>query len=182
MSGCRPSTPTRPSLPVRGAWIEMVTMICKTLLTMSLPVRGAWIEITTARRPRTRARCRSPCGERGLKCDSLRCGCGCSVSLPVRGAWIEISGGSIQAHVLCSSLPVRGAWIEIRWLHRRKSTTASLPVRGAWIEMLNALQFVMYGIPRRSPCGERGLKSPFLDLKSFPVCRSPCGERGLKCP
>ena len=34
---------------------------------VSLPVRGAWVEIATAARITGRARCRSPCGERGLK-------------------------------------------------------------------------------------------------------------------
>ena len=33
------------SLPVRGAWIEMVFALCKDLQLASLPVRGAWIEI-----------------------------------------------------------------------------------------------------------------------------------------
>ncbi len=36
-------------------------------------------------------------------------------------------------------------------------------------------------IPRRSPCGERGLKWA-ADVKANvkPLRRSPCGERGLK--
>ena len=34
----------------------------------------------------------------------------------------------------------------------------------------------------RSPCGERGLKSPpRIPSAHQAVCRSPCGERGLKC-
>ena len=34
-----------PSLPVRGAWIE-ITCLCQVeVLCRSLPVRGAWIEI-----------------------------------------------------------------------------------------------------------------------------------------
>ena len=32
----------------------------------------------------------------------------------------------------------------------------------------------------RSPCGERGLKSPTTIQNNFSVGRSPCGERGLK--
>ena len=36
---------------------------------MSLPVRGAWVEILHFRMRRAFALCRSPCGERGLKCD-----------------------------------------------------------------------------------------------------------------
>ena len=34
----------------------------------SLPVRGAWVEITAARGTSRNAPRRSPCGERGLKC------------------------------------------------------------------------------------------------------------------
>ena len=58
------------SLPVRGAWIEMLA-VQKMLLKLakSLPVRGAWIEIAIAK------------SNSGTP----------AVSLPVRGAWIEIS-------------------------------------------------------------------------------------------
>ena len=56
----------------------------------------------------------------------------------------------------------------------------SLPVRGAWIEI--AICDIVHVIHiRRSPCGERGLKSAH-QLRPTPQCRrSPCGERGLKC-
>ena len=33
------------SLPVRGAWIEIVADLSRLKLWRSLPVRGAWIEI-----------------------------------------------------------------------------------------------------------------------------------------
>ena len=61
-----------PSLPVRGAWIEM----CYERGTItpeitSLPVRGAWIEMHLAHAFVPPAYCRSPCGERGLKFDAL---------------------------------------------------------------------------------------------------------------
>ena len=36
------------SLPVRGAWIEMEIPVILAMSAMSLPVRGAWIEIITA--------------------------------------------------------------------------------------------------------------------------------------
>ena len=55
------------SLPVRGAWIEIVYMPDANLNYSSLPVRGAWIEIELA----------------VLTDDEKK-------SLPVRGAWIEI--------------------------------------------------------------------------------------------
>ena len=77
-------------------------------------------------------------------------------SLPVRGAWIEIAGGS------------GGGWP--LW---------SLPVRGAWIEMGGAVTAPL-PIPRRSPCGERGLKLLAAGGSGWRLCRSPCGERGLK--
>ena len=35
------------SLPVRGAWIEIVSGAHQAGLRASLPVRGAWIEILT---------------------------------------------------------------------------------------------------------------------------------------
>ena len=36
------------SLPVRGAWIEISSILCTTWAQESLPVRGAWIEIVVA--------------------------------------------------------------------------------------------------------------------------------------
>ena len=125
-------------------------------------------------------------------------------SLPVRGAWVEMlrqrdgDGGDLM------SLPVRGAWVEINLYKVKSGTTApSLPVRGAWVEIPaegtnEAAEW------RRSPCGERGLKSPssggwcgrwwslpvrgaWVEMVTLPrighsaESRSPCGERGLKC-
>ena len=56
------------SLPVRGAWIEMLKRFERLLHGFqSLPVRGAWIEMRQMRKLRTG-----------------------SQSLPVRGAWIEM--------------------------------------------------------------------------------------------
>ena len=57
------------SLPVRGAWVEMRTLLqSRQTGAASLPVRGAWVEITSVIRSLP-----SP-----------------SRSLPVRGAWVEI--------------------------------------------------------------------------------------------
>ena len=40
--------PTKRSLPVRGAWIEISYMgIADSEISASLPVRGAWIEISS---------------------------------------------------------------------------------------------------------------------------------------
>ena len=57
----------RRSLPVRGAWIEILTERIGALAQMSLPVRGAWIEIERCAMVLRYSACRSPCGERGLK-------------------------------------------------------------------------------------------------------------------
>ena len=149
------------SLPVRGAWIEMPTVTRQPPhMPVSLPVRGAWIEIGTNPPHTTIWRCRSPCGERGLKLLYARAARhGKAASLPVRGAWIEISSNQTRRRSSSLSLPVRGAWIEITICARCKARKSS-----------------------RSPCGERGLKfakSTNVGLRSR---RSPCGERGLKCP
>ena len=56
-----------PSLPARGAWIEISVALKNWLTMQSLPARGAWIEILYAVNHREPAR-----------------------SLPARGAWIEI--------------------------------------------------------------------------------------------
>ena len=58
----------------------------------SLPVRGAWIEIETDFAPPQSSRRRSPCGERGLKWTNAIKRLNYTKSLPVRGAWIEIAG------------------------------------------------------------------------------------------
>ena len=39
------------SLPMRGAWIEMLSSFISSLLRKSLPMRGAWIEILRVREP-----------------------------------------------------------------------------------------------------------------------------------
>ena len=55
------------SLPVRGAWIEILLLPAMPPISRSLPVRGAWIEIYI-----------------------LTFVVHAQKSLPVRGAWIEI--------------------------------------------------------------------------------------------
>ena len=57
------------SLPVRGAWVEMIAnMYVFSCFVPSLPVRGAWVEIFRTF-PTVRV---------------------LLLSLPVRGAWVEI--------------------------------------------------------------------------------------------
>ena len=53
-------------------------------------------------------------------------------------------------------------------------------MRGAWIEIA-ASESPGVGKDRRSPCGERGLKSAGCHPALVRRGRSPCGERGLKC-
>ena len=55
----------------------------------------------------------------------------------------------------------------------------SLPSRGAWIEILDFRISGEQG-PRRSPHGERGLKSSQDMATKEDQSRSPHGERGLK--
>ena len=64
----------RLSLPVRGAWIEMLGIIGIAYdMAESLPVRGAWIEILTwGAKKYASEDGRSPCGERGLKCSAVK--------------------------------------------------------------------------------------------------------------
>ena len=147
------------SLPVRGAWIEILQSRPGAVLAgVSLPVRGAWIEISRGSPSWSAARSRSPCGERGLKLCGDAAGHGRGRSLPVRGAWIEMRQ-SPAAGVMTVSLPVRGAWIEI-------AAAVNPPEMNA----------------RRSPCGERGLKFRWSASCHRIERRSPCGERGLKYP
>ena len=123
------------SLPVQGAWIEIINWEILGKRTWSLPVQGAWIEMRIYPRKRLKTACRSPCRERGLKLLLLQS------ALPPR-----------------MSLPVQGAWIEIRLPIRVDLSLWSLPVQGAWIEMAD--QFLeRRSFLGRSPCRERGLKS-----------------------
>ena len=66
---------------IKSAMLSIVT---------SLPLRGAWIEIISCKILLIFASGRSPCGERGLK-SLYTCRIRVdSLSLPLRGAWIEI--------------------------------------------------------------------------------------------
>ena len=101
------------------------------------------------------------------------------MSLPVRGAWIEIGRDSEALRRAGWSLPVRGAWIEMPPLAEPKALQGSFPVRGAWIEIMDEQSGTLL-FPRRSPCGERGLKYACYLQPAEHLGRSPCGERGLK--
>ena len=80
-------------------------------------------------------RCRSPCGERGLKCRAS-----------------GQHGGRAERRSPCGERGLKcadGYFVVVR--------VESLPVRGAWIEIFSAVTDAWKRY-RRSPCGERGLK------------------------
>ena len=112
--------------------------------------------------------------ESGQKCPAAR-------SLSLRRAWIEISlPSNASTSTTTSSLSLRRAWIEISSPFRAFITVGlSLSLRRAWIEIGN-FGTKPRSTPRRSPYGERGLKSGGIDWTSDAWCRSPYGERGLK--
>ena len=66
---------------------------------MSLPVRGAWIEMLKSAGTAQYLDRRSPCGERGLKCQNYRFSKNQALSLPVRGAWIEIALTNVKPYL-----------------------------------------------------------------------------------
>ena len=78
---------------------------------------------------------RSPCGERGLKCQIGLGGLVKEVSLPVRGAWIEMPRPANHSTPAPGRSPCgeRGLKWKIIWMDVRSGK--SLPVRGAWIEI-----------------------------------------------
>ena len=79
---------------------------------------------------------RSPHGERGLKSVLLELLADETESLPSRGAWIEIYLIPSASPSGALSLPSRGAWIEIEVAVTMNTIKPSLPSRGAWIEMV----------------------------------------------
>ena len=97
---------------MRGAWIEIAFSPGFARRLTSLPVRGAWIEMLQEYLYTILLFSRSPCGERGLKFYPRKRVGQASKSLPVRGAWIEIVSKKSPQKAIWS-LPVRGAWIEM---------------------------------------------------------------------
>ena len=191
------------SLPVRGAWIEIIRPLLYILPILSLPVRGARIEM---KKPKEKGRFRngrSPCGERGLKlCTMSITGVTLRSRSPCGERGLKFDGMHAQRFNK-RSLPVRGAWIEIRErlpvLVRAKrrspcgergliytpchsslsSTRWSLPVRGAWIEIIvmPLSVFALLSLPVRGAWIEMHHEALFPAGQDG---RSPCGERGLK--
>ena len=166
------------SLPVRGAWVEILCVSFRPTRVLSLPVRGAWVEMPCPCAWHDGRRRRSPCGERGLKSDAAcktfavayrRSPCGerglkwCMVdwldtksrSLPVRGAWVEISLFPFLDLLHHSRSPCGERGLKsIRRAQLRFAST-SLPVRGAWVEILTcpAVKFFAKVAPRAGSVG-----------------------------
>ena len=101
------------SLPSRGAWIEITSKTWQQHTQLSLPSRGAWIEIGTQQKEIAQVTCRSPHGERGLKC----------------GARASYHGGGP------SRSPHGERGLKFNFAYVSKSNSSSLPSRGAWIEI-----------------------------------------------
>ena len=125
------------------------------------------------------------------------------MSLSSWRAWIEIRPG-VGVRARCASLSSWRAWIEIPFTTSKMSSWAkrSLSSWRAWIEMHGCCA-VCRVEARRSPHGERGLKSTCFGISDrfsgslsswrawieiaqpqgarLPRRRSPHGERGLKC-
>ena len=145
---------------------------------------------------------RSPHGERGLKCNDAQqwiaarpgslsswrawiemerlCGFGSPpLSLSSWRAWIEIHIRS-RPKGFHQSLSSWRAWIEIESESSSLRGLASLSSWRAWIE-IDLIGHAPGVGHRRSPHGERGLKSSIRSIKQNASSRSPHGERGLKC-
>ena len=89
---------TLPSLPVRGAWVEIGRGSASCRRKASLPVRGAWVEISATCPMTSMKSRRSPCGERGLKSAQSSRRYPLPLSLPVRGAWVEMESLRNRGH------------------------------------------------------------------------------------
>ena len=80
-------------------------------------------------------RCRSPCGERGLKCLTRKNGRERRWSLPVRGAWVEIEMRRLRCPGRLCRSPCGERGLKSAAPAARLSAGGSLPVRGAWVEI-----------------------------------------------
>ena len=102
------------SLSSRRAWIEIVDATSDVEIVESLSSRRAWIEIRIKKLNALKLNCRSPHGERGLKCQvASRAAQVVKVALLTESAdWNKIIRSSITKRKL--SLSSRRAWIEIR--------------------------------------------------------------------
>ena len=122
---------------------------------------------------------RSPHGERGLKLQMTNVLSDEALSLSSWRAWIEILR-CCSTSVRRRSLSSWRAWIEIVLQLGFAMLLPSLSSWRAWIEISSTPSALLPTL-RRSPHGERGLKSRGIGLILYDAfCRSPHGERGLK--
>ena len=122
------------SLPVRGAWIEIVAGKRAGIHEGSLPVRGAWIEMEDIIKNGSPEKCRSPCGERGLKCRP----------------YDRYAAGTRRSP--CGERGLKYFRRCVADLQGRRSPCGERGLKSLFPPLREALT-------GRSPCGERGLKS-----------------------
>ena len=83
-----------------GFRCDILSLVCRCFLKNSI----LYTEKLKIRIKYSFFHCRSPHGERGLKCRSWSKGSSLMWSLPTRGAWIEISSGALRSRsVRCRS-------------------------------------------------------------------------------
>ena len=147
-------------------------------LILSLSLRRAWIEIIIVSPFADALRCRSPYGDRGLKCRHGELRRPIAESLSLRRAWIEIfSRASSRAETCRSPYGERGLKSRSIEIFSQKVCRSPYGERGL---KFDGDLTELAGGAGRSPYGERGLK--FTAQGAYPVgsSRSPYGERGLK--
>ena len=146
-----------PSLPSRGAWIEIGSNYRPPRTQKSLPSRGAWIEMVRSVSGSPYHASVAPlAGSVDRNYIVSRQGPAALRVAPLAGSvdrnYFLPGGRPPQA----GSLPSRGAWIEIISCQGGgRPRLGSLPSRGAWIEMRRGL-FASARRVSRSPRGERG--------------------------
>ena len=124
-----------PSLPPRGAWIEISIRVPLGIHLRSLPPRGAWIEIQIFRSL-------EPCIWR---------------SLPPRGAWIEISRMSTAAFISFGRSPRGERGLKSVPRFQVPSSVSGRSPRGER-GLKSSVSAILLQKGCRSPRGERGLK------------------------
>ena len=97
-------------------------------------MRGAWIEIALRGWTENPQRCRSPCGERGLKSRDpvFAVQKGCRSPCGERGLKFKIA---FRFYATDGRSPCGERGLKSFWYAIRASVLLSLPVRGAWIEI-----------------------------------------------
>ena len=123
---------------------------------VSLPAWGAWIEIKLQMSRSLYLTCRSPHGERGLKCPSSTLSANYELSLPAWGAWIEMP----MPCVLFVCPPVAPRMGSVDWNHcfPGGGTPAQVAPPMGSVDWNYKATMEALGYDCRSPHGERGLK------------------------